>query len=72
MKDRELIVMAVFRLRETSARLGTLANEANSPGLRVWLQNLARQLDEQGLRASLIVEAADEGDEVGAVKLCAP
>ena len=72
MKDRELIAMAVFRLRETSTRLGTLAKEANSPALSVWLLKLARQLDEQGIRASSIVEAADEGDEVGAVKLCAP
>jgi hypothetical protein len=61
--------MAVFRLRETSKRLDVLAKATGSAALGTWLRSMSRQLDAQAMRASSIVEGADDGKEAGAVEL---
>lgn len=71
MNDRELITMAVFRIRETSARLDVLAKATGSPALGVWLRGMSRQLEEQAMRASSIVDAANEGEDSEEVDIVA-
>jgi hypothetical protein len=61
--------MAVFRIREASRRLATLADVAESPALSVWLRTLGGQFEEQARRASMIVAAADDTEDVTETEL---
>ena len=56
MDDRELALIAVFRLHEVADRLGVLARVAGSTKLKALLQELSQKLAEQERSLSEVAE----------------
>lgn len=64
MQDREISMIATFRLQEVAGRLSILARVTRSSALRQLLLDLSRQLAEQE-RAIAELELALEPEETG-------
>jgi hypothetical protein len=63
--DRELALIAAFRLHEVASRLSVLSRVARWPALREMLQGLSQQLAEQERSLSGIAQALPSAGRAG-------